>query len=196
MWRDRIEERISELKHPAWGPEHCRRLYASERDIADGEALAADDDILFAIAWLHDVGTFEEFAGSGDTPSECAAVAASRLLPEAGFPAGKLDAVVRIIREHSFEGDTRENAEARILRDADMLEFLGAVGLMRLFCMVGLEERVPDPGAALSLAVDFAETLPDKLFYDTSRDVARRRITETAAFVEALSVEAMELEWV
>lgn len=196
MWRDVIEERIGSLRHPAWGPEHCRRLYDWEREIADDEQLLVEDDVLFAIAWLHDVGTFGEFSPHADTPAECAALAAARLLPEAGFPPQKLELVVRTIRLHSFEGDGCQSAEACVLRDADMLEFLGAIGLQRLLSIVGLEEWVPDPRAALSLALEFASTLPGKLYFDASRRFAVARMRETLAFVDALAEETGGLAWV
>lgn len=195
-WRDRIVARIGALDHPAWGPEHCRRLYSIERQIAHGEGIEADDDVLFALAWLHDVGTFDEFARYGGSPPECAASAADQLLAAAGFPVEKLERVSRIIRQHSFEGETRDTVEARILRDADMLEFLGSIGLMRLLSIVGDEEWVPDPRAALTLALQFGVTLPRKLFFETSRRLASDRLAETVAFTDSLSAETAGLAWV
>lgn len=166
------------------------------REIAEGEGGTADDDVLFAVAWLHDVGTFEEFSRYAGSPPECAAIAADQVLARAGFPVEKLVMVSRIIREHNFEGPERDTLEARILRDADMLEFLGAVGLMRLFSIVGDEDWVPNPRAALSLALDFAATLPEKLYLGTARKMAEQRVAETAEFTDALSAESGELAWV
>lgn len=195
MWRDGILSRIEPLEHPAWGPAHCRRLYATARTIAESEALELDDDVLFAIAWLHDIGTFGEFACDGEAPPECAARAAERILPEVGFPAEKVATVGRIIREHSFEGDDRDTIEARVLRDADMLEFLGAIGLARLLSIVESEDWVPEPRTAITIALDFAERLPGMLFYETSRLMAAERVAETTAFVDALGAETVGLAW-
>lgn len=195
-WREQIEARIGALTHPAWGPEHCRRLYATMRRIAKAERLHADDDVLFALAWLHDIGTFDEFSGLADSPPSCAAIAADQLLAEAGFPVEKLERVSGIIREHSFEEKPRPSMEARILLDADMLEFLGAIGLMRLLSIVGLEDWVPEPRAALGLALDFAASLPGRMHYPASHEMARERMAETNAFTEALSAETGQLAWV
>lgn len=195
-WREQIEARIGALRHPAWGPEHCRRLYETMRKIVRSERLRADDDVLFALAWLHDIGTYEEFSGLADSPPACAAIAADQLLAEAGFPVDKLETVSRVIRAHSFEEAPRSSMEARILHDADMLEFLGAIGLVRLLSIVGLEEWVPEPRAAVGLALDFASTLPDRLYYESSRKMARDRIAETSAFTDALSAETGDLAWV
>lgn len=195
-WRERVIARISALSHPAWGPEHCARLYATMRQIARTEQLDADDDVLFALAWLHDVGTFDEFSRYGGSPPECAATAAEQVLAAEGFPTGKLATVSRIIREHSFEGDTRGTIEARILKDADMLEFLGSIGLLRLLSIVGDEDWVPDPRAALTLALEFGVTLPKRLFFQASRELASARLAETVAFTDALSVGTAGFAWV
>lgn len=195
MWRDGVLSRIEALEHPAWGPEHCRRLYATARGIANSDALEFDDDVLFAVCWLHDIGTFGRFTCEGAAPPECAARAAEQLLPETGFPAEKTAIVARIIREHDFEGADRDTVEAKVLRDADMLEFLGAVGLTRLLAIVEVEEWVPDPKAAITLALEFAQNLPGKLFYPTSRLIADERVAETQAFIDTLATETADLAW-
>jgi uncharacterized protein len=101
--------------------------------------------------------------------------------------------VTRIIREHSFEGDSRDTVEARVLRDADMLEFLGAIGLVRLLSIVEVEEWVGSPREAITLALDFAARLPDALFYETSRLIAAERRAETLGFLETLGSETADL---
>jgi len=150
--------------------------------------------VLFATAWFHDLGTFGEFACAADDPPTCAAEAAERLLPETGFPAEKVAVVAHIIAEHNFEGEGRDTNEGRILRDADMLEFLGAVGLMRMLSLVELEDWVPDPRTAVALAMQFAEDLPDRMFFEASRAMAEVRADETRDFVEALASHTAELE--
>lgn len=196
MWRDGVIARLRTLEHPAWGPAHSKRLYALAHEIALREDLDVDDDVLYACAWLHDIGTFPQFACEADDPPTCASKAAEKMLPETGFPADKVPLVATIIRQHSFEGESRDTAEARVLRDADMLEFLGAVGLVRLLSLVDVEEWVPEPRAAIALAMQFAEDLPPKLFYGTSCEIAMRRLEETRSFVESLGTETAQLELV
>lgn len=194
MWRDGVMVRAGELLHPAWGPEHYRRLYDMCRHIVEAEELVADDDVLFACAWLHDVGTFGDYACEGADPPECAARAAEAILPVTGFPSEKIPLVARIIREHNFEGEGRDTVEAKVLRDADMLEFLGAIGLVRLLSIVEVEDWVPDPRTAVSLAIQFNEDLPDKMFFAASRRVAEDRVVEAMEFVAALASETAELQ--
>lgn len=194
MWRDGVTAQLRTLEHPAWGPAHCRRLYAMCRQIVADEHLDVDDDVLFAVAWLHDIGTFPAFACEGSDPPACAAKGAERVLAEAGYDGDKVPLIARIIAEHSFVGETRDTPEARVLRDADMLEFLGAVGLVRLLSLVDLEEWVPEPRAAVALAMQFADELPGMLIYGSSRRTAEERVRETREFVEALGAQTHELE--
>lgn len=194
MWQEGIVARLRTLEHPAWGPAHSRRVFGLCLEIAEDEEVEVDEDVLFACAWMHDLGSFGQFACPADDPPTCAAEAAEQILPETGFPAEKIELVARIIREHSFEGEGRDTDEARLLRDADMLEFLGSVGLMRLLSLVELEDWVPEPRAAIALAMQFAEDLPDRLFFETSRHLAEERVAETLGFVEMLGAHTAELE--
>lgn len=189
VWRDDIEAKVGSLRHPAWGPEHCRRLYLLCREIAALEDLTVDDDVVFATAWLHDIGSFDEFC-VGETPPECAALAADKLLKDTDFLQEKLPTVTRIIREHSFEGPERDTAEARVLRDADMLEFTGPVGIVRLLSSVGLEEWLPDTGTALGLAREFCERLPGEMYTATAARIAERRGSAGIEFLDRLEADA------
>lgn len=188
MWREQVVGKVAELQHPAWGPQHCRRLYALCGEIAERDAIDLDDDILFAVAWLHDIGTFDEFQ-CGETPPECAARGARRLLEASDFPREKLEAVETIIREHSFEGPERQRAEARVLRDADMLEFIGPIGIVRLLSIAGREEWVPDARSALSQARDFAQRLPGELYTVAAKEIAGQRSAAGLGFIRQLEAD-------
>lgn len=194
MWRSGVMVRVGELLHPAWGPEHLRRLYGDCTRIVEREGLQVDDDVMFAVAWLHDIGTFGEYSCEGHSPPACAAMGAEQILPQTGFPAEKIDTVARIVREHSFEGDDRDTVEAKVVRDADMLEFMGAIGIVRLLSISGMEEWVPDPRTAISLAIQFNEDLPDKLFYAASRRMAEDRVVEAMEFIASLAAETADLQ--
>jgi uncharacterized protein len=194
MWQDGIVARLRTLEHPAWGPAHWRRLHSLCLEIAEEEDIEIDEDVIFACAWMHELGSFGQFACAADDPPTCAAEAAEQILPETGFPAEKIELVAHIIAQHSFEGEGRDTEEAKVLRDADMLEFLGSVGLMRLLSLVELEDWVPEPRAAIALAMQFADDLPGKLFYEHSRRLAELRVEETHDFVEALGTHTGQLE--
>lgn len=193
MWRETVERAVGELEHPAWGPEHSRRLYALCRQIAEQERLDLDDDVLFAIAWLHDIGTFPAYACE-DAPPLCAARAAEQLLVPTDFPREKLPVVMRIIREHSFDERERESMEARVLRDADMLEFIGPVGIVRLLSAAHREDWIGDRSAAVAIAYDFCQRLPSQLYTGAGRRLARERAIIGLAFIERLATDAGGLD--
>src|ERR1700759_2560403 len=111
---------------------HQPRLYALTRSI--GEGLAYDDDVVFAAAWLHDLGVFV-----GNRPEDpellrqwdhvgYACERAPVILREAGFPEEKVAGVLDAIQTHQPKDDP-QSIEAVILRDADIIEQLGAIGL-------------------------------------------------------------------
>ena len=59
-----------------------------------------------------------------------------------GFPAEKLDAVAEAIRKHQAK-DEPTTVEGMLLRDADILEQLGAIGILRAAVKVGRDTRYP-----------------------------------------------------
>src|ERR1700756_1184414 len=118
---------------------HQPRLYALAREI--GRDLSYDDDVVFAAAWLHDLGVFV-----GHRPEDPIELAkwdhvryaceqTPKILNDAGFPAEKIPAVLAAMREHQPQDDPT-SIEATILRDADILEQLGGIGIARTVCKI------------------------------------------------------------
>src|SRR3954466_2127548 len=101
---------------------HQPRLYELARQVAQG--CTYDDDIVFAAAWLHDLGVFV-----GHRPEDLAALAAwdnvayavhktPELLREFGFPSEKVPGVVAAIATH-LPSAKPTTYEGTLLRDAD-----------------------------------------------------------------------------
>jgi uncharacterized protein len=171
---------------------HQPRLYALTQIV--GEGLSYDDDVVYAAAWLHDLGVFighrpedpVELAGWDNvtyamkhTPAALAAVA---------FPATKVAAVVEAIRTHQPHL-TPSSVEGMILRDADILEQLGAIGIMRVTAKIGRDTRYPTfTNAATTLRKSLAE-LPAQLHLKTAKILARPRIALLEAFLQELDQE-------
>src|ERR1017187_112068 len=141
-WRNSVIAYIRAETNPQDKFGHMPRLYALAVRI--GRGLVYDDDVLFAAAWMHDLGVFighrpedpEQVKTWDHVPYTVARARA--LLPAWGFPAEKLDAVEQVIRTHQPK-DEPELDEAVILRDADILEQLGAIGALR--ALARSEER-------------------------------------------------------
>lgn len=116
---------------------HLRRVWRMARLIAMDEP-DADPEVLEAAVWFHDVVNLPKDSPDRARASTLSADLAVKVLPDLGFPSDKLAAVHHAIAAHSFSARIPcETVEARILQDADRLEALGAIGLVRMFLVSG-----------------------------------------------------------
>lgn len=172
---------------------HQPRLYALTQLI--GKGLVYDDDVVYAAAWLHDLGVF-----LGHRPEDLVALAdwdnvryamdqAPAILHQCGFPTAKVADVVEAIRTHQphYKPSTIEGV---ILRDADILEQLGAIGILRVAAKIGRDTRYPTfTDAAATLRKALAE-LPIKLQLVSAKILAQPRIALLQNFIHDLDQEA------
>ena len=183
---------IREQARPVDKFSHQPRLYALTRAIGAGQSY--DDDVVFAAVWLHDLGVFV-----GHRPEEpealakwdCVAYAIRRtpeILARLGFPAAKIPAVVAAIRTHQPQ-DNPASIEGVILRDADMLEQLGAVTVLRTVCKIGRDTRFKIFPDALRVLRHNAEALPDQLKLPAARKLAGPRLQVLRQFLAAAQAE-------
>jgi uncharacterized protein len=172
---------------------HQPRLYALTQEV--GQGLEYDDDIVFAAVWLHDLGVF-----TGHRPEEREALQkwdntkyameqTPALLTRFEFPHEKIPAVVEAIRTHQ-PAFTPLTIEGRILRDADVLEQLGAVGILRTVCKVGRDTRFADFTSAVRSLEQALSGLPEKLFFESARKLAEPRIRTMREFLASVETEA------
>jgi uncharacterized protein len=192
-WREALAAYIKREAQPVEKFGHQPRLYELTRKI--GESIAYDGDIVYAAVWMHDLGVFtghrpedrEELKRWDNTGYAIAQTPA--LLRSFGFPEDKIAAVVECIRTHqpSFAPET---IEATILRDADILEQLGAVGILRTVCKVGRDTRFAtftEAAASLQKALD---TLPELLKLTVSKRLAEERVRIHREFLAAVASES------
>jgi uncharacterized protein len=187
-----LAEYVSSQALPVDKLGHQPRLYALTRLV--GEGLSYDDDVVYAAAWLHDIGVF--VGHRPQDPGELAAwdhvsyamKQAPAVLLRSGFPATKVAEVVEAIRTHQPHLSPA-TLEGTILRDADILEQLGAIGILRVAAKIGRDTRYPRfTDAAATLGRNLAE-LPPKLHLETAKALARPRIALLAAFLQELDRE-------
>ena len=152
--------------------------------------------MVYAAAWLHDLGVFV-----GHRPEDQEALAlwdhvaytverAPAILDRAGFPGGKVAAVLEAIRSHQPH-DRPSTVEGVILRDADILEQLGAVGIMRALAKVGRDSRYPTFTAAVTVLRRNLEVLPGQLQLERGRVLAAPKIRVLGAFLDAAEQESV-----
>jgi uncharacterized protein len=128
---------------PAHGFDHILRVYYMAEKIARAEG--ADLEVVRAAALLHDA--------EGSNPADTAARAshqhasahfAAEILQAEGWDAQRIAAVQHCIRAHRFR-DTAEppqTLEAKIIFDADKLDAIGALGIVRV---IAYSARIPQP---------------------------------------------------
>src|SRR5690349_6106414 len=145
-YRLALADYIATVARPVDKFGHQPRLYALTRSIGAGHDY--NDDVVCAASWLHDLGVF-----IGQRPEDSEALAqwnhvpyamehAPSILQRLGFPADSIPAVVEAIRTHQPHGQPT-TMEGVILRDADILEQLGAIGILRTVSKVGRDTRFP-----------------------------------------------------
>jgi hypothetical protein len=135
-WRTLVKKLAQEnFRNPAWGYSHCVRDYRLARELAAADHVELDDDVLYAAAYLHDMAAFEPWEKSGVDHADQAAAIVDTVLKNTGFPMKKVEAVRGAIRTHMFDRKP-VGPEALYLHDADALDWLGAIGIARIFGLV------------------------------------------------------------
>jgi uncharacterized protein len=191
-FRSAIVDYIRAQAKPVDKFSHQERLYALTREI--GADQTYDDDVVFAAAWMHDLGVF-----IGHRPEELSALAnwdmiayamdrVPGLLRGFGFPPEKIPAVIEVIRVHQPAGNPA-TPEGVIVRDADILEQLGAAGILRTVCKIGRDTRFHIFADALRVLQKNLETLPGQLRLPVSRRLAEPRLHALRTFLDAARVE-------
>lgn len=180
--------------HPAQGIKHCMRVYHLARELA--ENLNLDDEILYTAALLHDVGKYPVYVLPNVDHVLRSKGVASNLLGKLNFPADKIPPVLEAIEAHMYYSEPGRSDEAIYIRDANTLDSLGNIGLMRLFSLVGQDELILTPEDALERARILAEALPGKTFTKPGRRIAVKRREEMLRFLAGIKRQTLELAWV
>jgi uncharacterized protein len=197
-WRDAVVAYIREEAKPADKFGHQPRLYALAVEIATDSPEPCDDDVLFAAAWMHDLGVFvghrpadpKELAGWDHVPYTIART--RELLGGWGFPQDKLDAVAEAIRTHQAK-DEPKLPEAVVLRDADILEQLGAIGALRALVKVGRDTRYATYSDVLPVLDGAVRNLPGQLRLRWSKNLAKSRVEALTLLLASIRSEAGKL---
>lgn len=132
----RIDDLITLVKpyypgsDPAHDWAHICRVVATAKRLADGENVNLE--CLLAAVYCHDLVNLPKDHPERKNASGLAAQEAAPLLIQAGFNASEIELITRAIIEHSFSrGLTPSCLESAIVQDADRLDTLGAIGILR-----------------------------------------------------------------
>ncbi|QLH83291.1 HD domain-containing protein [Halosimplex pelagicum] len=186
---------------------HAWRVYRLGRRLAAAES--ADFAVVGAAALVHDL---HRLRGEGFTHPRETLPEVRAILDAADFPADGREAVCHCVAHHEeydfaerTDLDHDPTAEERVLRDADNLDALGAVGVGRAFTFGAHHgQGMHDPDREVRDSYDRGDRdntvvqharekllrLPEAMETDAGRELAAER----AAFVETF-VDRFEAEW-
>ncbi|MEA4900511.1 HD domain-containing protein [Desulfitobacterium sp.] len=176
--------------HSAWGIKHCTRVYHLSKELS--LHLSLDDEILYIASMLHDIGRYPAYALPNiDHPLRSKGVA-SNILQRMAFPTPKIPLILEAVETHMYYSEPGRSDEAVYLRDADILDNLGNIGLMRLFSLIGYDDLIKTPEDALERARTFAEALPNKVYTKAGRRLAVKRREEMLRFLSGIKRQTTE----
>ncbi|EHQ90015.1 HD domain-containing protein [Desulfosporosinus youngiae] len=177
----------------AWGVKHCYRVYYLSKELSSH--LTLDDEVLYTAAMLHDTGKYPVYALKNVDHALRSKGVTANLLQQMMFPPDKIPIVLDAVENHMYYSEPGRSDEAVYLREADILDNLGNIGLMRLFSLIGHDELIQTPEDAIERARLFAEALPDKVSTKAGKRLAVKRREETLRFLAGLKRQSSEYAW-
>lgn len=202
-----LRARLCQIVHeqmtldPAHDLAHLDRVWVNAQAIADG---SGDLKVLIAASYLHDLVNLPKDDPDRALASRQSATKAGPILASLGFAPSQIKATQHAIEAHSYSaGIPPETVEAEVLRDADRLDSLGAIGIARTFLVAGAlglplydpddpfaKNRTPDDGR---YSLDHWQIkllkLPDGMITNKGRELARNRVKVMLQFLGDLSGE-------
>jgi uncharacterized protein len=168
-----------------WALAHVRRLFRLIDII--GRELEYDQQALQWAVYLHDWGSFPKYAAPGvDHALRSRQVAESEILPDTGLTAETKAEILEAIELHDYR-DMRpvHTNEALLLREADYLDFLGAIGIARGFC-----RGQKDLKASCKLILARKEAVQGRFTLPIAKNMAEERLARMESFFQALADES------
>ena len=207
---DEFFERLRERVLPYFesgdghGFDHVDRVYNMALKISESEDV--DMDVVRAAVLLHDVARHKEDKINvpvGSIGNICHAEEGAKMAPgilrEMGFPEEKVEKVVRAIAVHRYSKKLKaESREAEILQDADRLDALGAIIIVRMaqatvkWNIPFYDKKIPvkdvyDGGKSNAINHIYEKILkldPESFKTDRAREIARGRYDFVREFAE------------
>jgi len=174
----------------AHGWPHVVRVAGYAQLIVEREDLNVDWNALCLAIAFHDVGRLKEFLFGLDHEVYGAYIARKIIESFTGL-SNLAEKVSRIILEHSFSSERRPSTlESMILSDADKLDALGAIGVVRVFhtgCITGRSIQ-----ESYKHFEDKILKLPNLMHFKTSAELAEKLVKRVRLFMEWLGEEIIE----
>jgi uncharacterized protein len=207
---EKLENKLVELFEGLFEPgdpshdlQHTLRVLEKSKYISKMEG--ADLDITVPASIFHDLVVYPKNDPKDKMSAAHSAKKAGELLGELEeFPANKIDAVKHAVECCSFNhGKDPETLEAKVVRDADLLEATGVIAVMRTFSYSGKISRPfydpKDPFAEnrdlddIKYSLDLFYTrllkIGDHVVTPTAKKMVARREDFLKHFIEELKLE-------
>ena len=190
-WKNAIYDFAQKnVRHPSWGIAHSERNYQVTKFLAEKEKVELDLDVLFAASFLHDLGGLKGYEVEGVDHAVRSALLAESLLSDAGFPMDKWPVVKEIILGHTYYTAIPTNKTAQLFRDADVLDFLGNIGVARILAITqeeGTSDSTLNP--TTGILQSFAKSMAGKCISESCKELAKKRQRELLLFLKSLTQE-------
>lgn len=176
---------------------HSVRVHNLARHIAEEEG--ADVEVCRAAAYLHDIARKAEEEGEIECHAEGSAEMCVPILEEAGYEEEFIEEVQHCIEVHRYtKGKEAETLEAKIVKDADRLEAIGATVIARVISYGGSHDRpIHDPSiepndeyngnSRTSINLFYEKTLkikPETFRTETAQEMAKGRYEFMKKFLD------------
>jgi uncharacterized protein len=153
-----------------WGINHTRRLLQLMSIIGAGQSYNAD--ALWVAAHLHDWGAYGKWSQPGVDHALRSRQVAEAYLAERNTPPDEAQLILDCIEFHHADNSAR-CLEVQLLSDADALDFLGVVGVLR-----DVSKNTKDLRQAYDSSHKRRAKLPGLLCLAKSKEVAVQRLAD------------------
>jgi HD superfamily phosphodiesterase len=168
---------------------HNRRDYYWAKKLAAIDHVTLDDDVMFAAAYLHDVGSMEGWQVKDQEHGDTAAAKLDQMLAGTDFPIAKMDRVREAMRTHMFYREAGSSPEARYLHDADALDNVGTVGIAALLVYVDDKGSGLTSQKAIDILNNNAPKIEKGAVTPAGKAEMETRVAERKTFLEQLARE-------
>lgn len=153
-----------------WGINHTRRLLYLISLINAGQKY--DADVVWVAAHLHDWGAYSKWQQNEIDHALRSTQVAESFLTQKGYPKEFIEPVLEVIKFH-HSGDPNRSIESILLSDADALDFLGVVGVLRDFSKNPRNLR-----KAYEITQQRRNKVPQMIILEKAKEIAALRIQQ------------------
>lgn len=205
---ERIQKLIPLIKKyydnpdPAHDWAHIGRVASTARKLSKGEEVSLE--CVLAGVYCHDLVNLPKNHPDRKNASTLAAEKAVPYLKEAGFEESEIAIIKKAIIEHSFsKGLKPTSLEAAIVQDADRLDSLGAIGILRCAAVNALmgssfydpldplaeERELNDKNFMIDHYYMKLYKLPELMNTHKAKELAQKRVLYMRSFIDEMMGE-------